>query len=94
MSVTSRIDGSGGKIHSFWAMYSLRMSVWIVLRARDALLLADADVEGEQDRRGRVDRHRSRDLVERDAAEERLHVRERVDRDALAADLAERARMV
>ncbi len=30
MSVTSRIDGSGGKIHSFWAMNSLRMSVWIV----------------------------------------------------------------
>ena len=33
MSVTSRIDGSGGKIHSFWAMYSLRMSVWIVPRS-------------------------------------------------------------
>ena len=26
----SRIDGSGGKIHSFWAMYSFRMSAWIV----------------------------------------------------------------
>ena len=33
MSVTSRIDGSGGKIHSFCAMYSLRMSVWIVPRS-------------------------------------------------------------
>ncbi len=27
MSTTSRSDGSGGKIHSFCAMYSLRMSV-------------------------------------------------------------------
>ncbi len=30
MSTTSCTDGSGGKIHSFWAMNSLRMSVWIV----------------------------------------------------------------
>ena len=30
MSVTSRIAGSIGKHHSFWAMYSFRMSVWIV----------------------------------------------------------------
>ena len=30
MSVTSRIAGRIGKTHSFWAMYSLRMSVWIV----------------------------------------------------------------
>ena len=27
------MDGSGGKIHSFCAMYSLRMSVWIVSRS-------------------------------------------------------------
>ena len=56
MSTTSRMDGSGGKIHSFCAMYSLRMSVWIVPRssvARDALLLADADVEREEHRRRR-----------------------------------------
>ena len=64
------------------------------LGARDALLLADADVEREQHRRRRVDRHRGRDLAERDPAEERLHVRERVDGNALAADLAERARVV
>ena len=64
------------------------------LGARHALLLADADVEREQHRRRRVDRHRRRDLAERDAGEERLHVRERVDRDALAADLAERPRVV
>ena len=34
MSVTSRIAGSIGKHHSFWAMYSLRMSVWIVPASR------------------------------------------------------------
>ena len=33
MSTTSRIDGAGGKIHSFWAMYSLRMSVCTVPRS-------------------------------------------------------------
>ena len=60
----------------------------------DALLLGDADVEGEQHRRRAVDRHRGRDLAERDALEERLGVGERVDRDAFAPDLAERARVV
>ena len=33
MSTTSRIDGSGGKMYSFCAMYSLRMSVWTVPRS-------------------------------------------------------------
>ena len=61
---------------------------------RDALLLADARVEREQHCRRAVDRHRGRDLAERDPAEERLHVGERVDRHALAPDLAERARVV
>ena len=60
----------------------------------DPLLLADADVEREEHRGGRVDRHRGGDLVERDAREELLHVGERVDGDALAPDLAERLRMV
>ncbi len=32
MSMMSRRWGSGGKIHSFWAMYSLRMSFWRVPR--------------------------------------------------------------
>ena len=91
MSVTSRIAGSIGKHHSFWAMYSLRMSVWIVpaeLLGRDALLLGRDHVEGEHDRGRRVDRHRGRDLAHGDAVEERLHVVERVDRHALAPDLA------
>ena len=62
------------------------------LVARDALLLADTDVVREDDRRGRVDRHRGRDVAERDAREERLHVRQRVHGDTLAADLAEPSR--
>ena len=97
MSVTSRIAGSIGKHHSFWAMYSLRMSVWIVPPSslgRDPLLLGGDDVEGEQDRGGRVDRHRDGHLVERDAVEERLHVVDGVERDALHADLAQRAAVV
>ncbi len=64
------------------------------LRRRHALLLGDRDVEGEQDRGGGVDRHRGRDLAERDPGEQRLHVGERVDRDPLAADLALRALVV
>ena len=66
---SSRIAGSTGKHHSFWAMYSLRMSAWIVpLRrsARDPLLLGRDDVEGHHDRRRRVDRHRDADLAEVD----------------------------
>ena len=84
-------------MYSFCAMYSLRMSVWIVPRSSLAgtpCCSPTHDVEREQDRRRRVDRHRRRDLAERDPVEERLHVGERVDRDALAADLAERARVV
>ena len=79
------------------AMYSLRMSFWMVPRScagADALLLADRDVEREQGRRGRVDRHRRRDLGERDAVEEDAHVVERVDRDADPADLALRHRVI
>ena len=34
MSPTRRIAGSIGKHHSFWAMYSLRMSAWIVPASR------------------------------------------------------------
>ncbi len=30
MSVISRIDGRGGKMNSFWAMNSFRMSFWMV----------------------------------------------------------------
>ncbi len=61
---------------------------------RDPLLLADEDVEGEQDRRRGVDRHRGADPAERDSLEELFHVVEAVDGDALAADLAEAADVI
>src|SRR3972149_10818066 len=34
VSTTNRIDGAGGKMNSFCAMYSLRMSFWIVPPSR------------------------------------------------------------
>ncbi len=61
---------------------------------RDALLLGGADVEGEQDRRRGVDRHRGRHPVERDAVEQVDHVVEGVDRHPLDAHLAEAAGVV
>ena len=91
------MDGSGGKIHSFWAMYSLRMSVWIVPPSdlgRDALALGHAHVLGQHDGRRGVDGHRRRDAVERDPGEQVLHVGQRVDGDALAPDLAQRPGVV
>ena len=36
VSVTSRIDGSGAKMYSFWALYSLRMSFWMVPASRSS----------------------------------------------------------
>ncbi len=53
----------------------------------DAVLLRDELVEQQQQRRGGVDGHRGRDLVERDPAEEDPHVLDRVDRDPDLADL-------
>ena len=50
--------------------------------------LRGRDVEGEHHDGRRVDRHRDGDLAEVDAVEQRRHVVERVDGDALAADLA------
>ena len=61
---------------------------------RHALQLGGHDVHRDQHGRRRVDRHRGRDGVERDAVEERDDVVERVDRHAHATDLAERARVV
>ncbi len=58
------------------------------LRAVDAVLLGDGDVEAEQPGRGRVDRHRGVHLVERDAVEQLVHVALVGDRDADLADLA------
>ena len=78
-------------------MYSLRTSFWIVPDSRgglDALLLGDQLVEEHEQRRRRVDRHRGRHGVERDVAQQRAHVGDRVDGDARAADLAAGERVV
>ena len=55
-----------------------------------ALLLGHDQVHREDHRRRRVDRHRRRDVAERDAVEQRLHVGERRDVDAALPHFAER----
>ena len=62
--------------------------------AVDTLALGHELVEQQEQRRGRIDRHRRRDLVERDPVEQQLHVGERVDCDPGAADLALGTRIV
>ena len=72
-------------------MYSLRMSFWVVppIAARGhALGLGRRDVQGQQDRRRGVDRHRRADLAERQAVEQDRHVGQAGDRHADPADLA------
>ena len=79
------------------AMYSLRMSFWVVpaqLLGGHALLLADELVEEQQHARRSVDRHRGGDLVERDLVERGAHVVDRVDRHAGAPHLAQAAGVV
>jgi hypothetical protein len=77
-------------------MYSLSTSFWIVPLSFSPARPAPRDELVEQQQHGgrRVDRHRRRDLVERDAVEEQPHVVDRVDRDADLADLAVRDRVV
>ena len=78
-------------------MNSLRMSFWIVplsFSARHALLLGRHDVERQDRQHGAVHGHRHAHLVERDAREQRLHVEDRVDRDAGHADIARDPRVV
>ena len=60
----------------------------------DPLVFGDELVEQEQHRGRRVDRHRRRDLVERNLLEQQLHVGNRVDRDPGAPDFARSARIV
>ena len=73
------------------------MSFWVVPGERvrrDALLLGRDDVEREQPRGRRVDRHRRVHLVERDAVQQRRHVAAVRDRHADLADLAARELVV
>ena len=78
-------------MYSFCAMYSFRMSFCSVPESCahvHALLLGDRQVHGPEDRRRRVDGHGDRDIAERNAAEEDLHVFERADGGAALADFA------
>ncbi len=73
------------------------MSFWVVPWScswADALLLGGDDVERQQPRGGRVDRHRRVHLAERDAVHQRGHVAAVGDRDADLADLAARELVV
>ena len=91
VSVTSLSEGAGGKMYSFWAMNSLRMSFWSVpgqLRARHAGLLGGHDVHRPDHGGGRVDGHRGADLADRQAVEQDLHVRQAADRHAAGPELA------
>jgi biotin carboxyl carrier protein len=56
-------------------------------RPGDPLAFRRRHVEGEEDRGGRVDRHRGAHLAQRDPREEGLHVDERGDRDPDPSDL-------
>ena len=84
-------------MYSFCAMNSFRMSFWsvpeIVFQSTD-LALREHQIHREHHRRRGVDRHRRRDVAERDAVEQRFHVGERRDVDAALPRLAERQRMV
>ena len=73
------------------------MSFWVVPEseaAADALLLGGDDVERQQPRRRRVDRHRRVHLAERDAVHQRRHVAAVRHRHADLADLAARELVV
>ena len=97
MSVISRIDGRGGKMYSFWAMNSLRMSFWIVPEivcqsapcfSATTRYIAKIIGAGELIV---IDVVMS---AERDAVEQPLHVGQRRDVDAALPHLAERQRMI
>ncbi len=63
-------------------------------RPVDSLLLGGREEEREHDDRRTADRHRRRDVAERDPVEQRLEVVEGIRGDAAAADLALAPRIV
>ncbi len=83
-----RVDGEAPLLLGDVLLEDVRLDRAAQPVSGDAVALGGGDVEREHDDGGRVDRHRDRDLAEVDAGEERLHVVERVDGDALAPDLA------
>ena len=96
-SRTMRTDGAIGKIHSFCAWYSFRMSAWIVpdslSRSRPRFCASATYIASRIHALGLIVSD-TEIFVEVDAVEQVLHVGERVDRDALAADLALAHRVV
>ena len=64
------------------------------LLLRDALLLRRHDVEGEDGQDRAVHGHGDRDLIQRDAIEQDLHILNAVDGHAGLADIADHARVV
>src|SRR5829696_1258537 len=79
MSLKTRIDGPGGNSHSFWAMYSLRISFWLVpASSSDATPCFSAATTYMASR----------------TLEEALHVFEGIHGDALRADFTEGERRV
>ena len=64
------------------AMYSLRMSFWVVplIRPLDALGLGRGHVQREEDRRCRVDGHGRADVAERQTVDQDGHVGKAADR--------------
>ena len=82
--------GAAGEVFLDDVVLRRALRAWRV----DALLLGHRDIEREQPRRRRVDRHRGVHAVERDAVEQGAHVAEMADRHADLADLALGQRMV
>ena len=72
------------------ATYSFSMSFCVVPDKTEGYTLTagNGDVQCEQDHRRRVDRHRRRHLVERDAVEQLSHVFDRIDRHPHTPDFA------
>ena len=97
VSRTMRMLGRIGKHHSFWAMYSLRMSFWMVPESRfrsQPRSWATATYMASRIQAVGLMVMETLMLLEVDAVEERLHVVDDVDGDALASDLAEAHRVV
>src|SRR5258708_24498279 len=75
------LDGKAPGVLRHVLLQNVVLNRALQLVARYALLFGGGDVEGPEDDRGPVDRHRRRDLVERNAREQVFHVLEARDRD-------------
>ncbi len=96
-SVTSRTDGTGGKMYSFWAWNSLRMSFWMVppsaargMPRRSAIATYIAITVAA----GPLMVIEVVTAAEVDLGKQLVHVGQRVDGHAGPADLADRPRVV